>query len=213
MPYMRIESNKFWAWVVVSLLVGLGIGLVIMLVRTGSLSDQIRVLRNQVAAAGTSSTASAGAQGQLASDEASITALTSQNAQLTSDLAAANAQIASLQGSGSTTTTTTTTTAPTIVLTSRTVTPSTVTTVGTITMTAKVTGGPTKVTMRVYNSSKSYDKTFTLKKISTSGSTETWRATAKAPTKAGTYSYFAIATLGSQSVTKVGASPSTFKVK
>lgn len=211
MPYMRIESNKFWGWVVVSLLVGLGIGLLIMVVRTGSLSDQIRILRNQVAAATTNATASPGVQSQLASDEASITALTSQNAQLTSDLAAANAQISSLQGSGSTTTSTT---APTIAVTSRTVTPSTVATSGTITMTAKITGGPAKVTMRVYNSSKSYDKTFTLKKVSGSASgTETWRATASAPTKVGTYSYFATATLGSQSVTKVGASPSTFKVQ
>jgi uncharacterized membrane-anchored protein YhcB (DUF1043 family) len=209
MPYMRIATNKFWAWVVVALLVGLGIGLLIMLARTGSLSDQIRVLRNQVAAAGTTSTASADVQSQLASDEASITALTSQNAQLTSDLAAANVQIGS-QGSGSTTTTTT---APTITVTSRTITPSSVHTTGTITMTAKVTGGPSKVTMRVYNSSKSFDKVYTLKKISGSSSgTETWRATASAPTKIGTYSYYATATLGSQSVTKVGASPSTFTV-
>jgi uncharacterized membrane-anchored protein YhcB (DUF1043 family) len=210
MPYMRIESNKFWGWVVVSLLVGLGIGLVIMLVRTGSLNDQIRVLRNQVAAASTSATASADVQNQLASAEASLTALTDQNTQLTSDLASANAQITSLQGSSSSTSTT-----PTIVLTSRTVTPSTVATSGTITMTVKVTGGPSKVTMRIYNASKTYDHTFTLKKVSGSSSgTETWRLTGvKAPTKTGTYSYYATAALGSQRVTKVGASPSSFKVK
>jgi hypothetical protein len=211
MPYMRIESNKFWGWVVVSLLVGLGIGLLIMLARTGSLNDQIRVLRNQVAAASATATVGADAQNQLASVEASLTALTGQNAQLTSDLAAANAQISSLQGSASSTTATTT--AATIVVTSRTVTPSTVATSGTITMTAKVTRGPSKVTMRIYNSAKTYDHTYTLKKVSTSGSTETWRATTKAPKTAGTYSYYATATLGSQHVTKVGASASTFKVK
>jgi hypothetical protein len=69
--------------------------------------------------------------------------------------------------------------------------------------------------MRVYNTSKSYDKVFTLKKVSGSASgTETWRLTGvKAPTPAGTYHYYATATLGSQSVTKVGASPSSFTVK
>jgi hypothetical protein len=83
----------------------------------------------------------------------------------------------------------------------------------TLTMTAKVTGTPTKVTMRIYNASKSYDKTFTLKKASTSGKTQTWRATTKAPTAKGTYRFFATATKAGVSVTMTGVSAGTLKVK
>lgn len=206
MAVMRIQSSKFWGWVVASLLVGLGIGLVIMLVRTGSLSNRITVLQNQIAA-GASATGTTGAvQQQLAAAEASVTALTDQNATLTSDLQAAQAQLAAQGTSGTTSTTTT------IAVTSRKVTPSTVATSGTITMTVKVTGSPTSVTMRVYNSSKSFDKTYTLKKVSTSGGTQTWRLAVKAPSKVGTYSYYATATKGSTHVTMKGASPSSFTV-
>ena len=208
---MRISSGKFWGWVVVSLLVGLGIGLGIMLWRTGSLSSRITVLENQVASAGADSSETVAAvQQQLAAAEASVTALADQNATLSSDLAAAQAQVASLQGAKATTSTTTT---PTIAVTYRKVTPSTVATDGTITMTAKVTGSPTSVTMRVYNASKSYDKTYTLHKVSTSGGTQTWRATAKAPATVGTYRYYATANKGSTHVTMKGTSPSSFKVE
>jgi hypothetical protein len=210
MPYVRMANNKFWGWVVVSLLVGLGIGLGIMMWRTGSLSSQITTLEKQVASATVDAGgAVTGIQQQLASAEASLTALADQNAQLTSDLNAAQAEIASLQGSSTTTTTTT----PAIAVTSRTITPSSVTASHTITLTAKVTGSPTSVTMRVYNASKSFDKTFTLHKVSTSGGTQTWRVTAKAPATKGTYSYYATATKGSVKVTMVGASPSKLTVK
>jgi len=208
MTYLRIDRNKFWGWVVVSLLVGLGIGFGTMLLLTSSRSDEVRALNNRVAAA----------QADLASADASLTALVSQNAQLTVDLDAANAQIASLQGSSSSTTTdTSTTTTATVAMkvTSRTITPSSVVASEnvTLTMTAKVTGTPTKVTMRIYNASKSYDKTFTLKKVSTSGKTQTWRATTKAPTAKGTYRFFATATKAGVSVTMTGVSAGTLNVK
>lgn len=209
MPYLRIDRGKFWGWVVVSLLVGLGIGLVIMMVRTGSLSSQITVLQHQLSAATTAGAGTADAaalQDQLASAEASITALTQQNAQLTSDLSAAQAQ-GSSQDSGSSTTT------ETIAVVSRNVSPSTVATSGSITLTVKVTGGPSKVTMRIYTSSKSFDKTYALKKKSTSSSgTETWTLKLKAPVKVGTYHYYATAILGSTRVTLPGATPKTFTV-
>jgi hypothetical protein len=210
MTYLRIDRNKFWGWVVVSLLVGLGIGFGTMLLLTSSRSDEVRTLNNRVAAT----------QSQLTAAETSLTALTDQNAQLTLDLETANAQIASLQGSSSSTTTdtsttTTTTTTVTVKVTSRTVTPSSVVASEnvTLTMTAKVTGAPTKVTMRIYNASKSYDKTYTLKKVSTSGKTQTWRATTKAPKAKGTYRYFATATKSGVSVTMKGVSAGTLKVK
>ena len=209
MSYLRIDRNKFWGWVVVSLLVGLGIGFGTMLLLTSSRSDEVRTLNNRVAAT----------QSQLTAAETSLTALTDQNAQLTLDLETANAQIASLQGSSSSTTTdtsttTTTTTTVTVKVTSRTVTPSSVVASEnvTLTMTAKVTGAPTKVTMRIYNASKSYDKTFTLKKVSASGQTQTWRATTRAPTAIGTYRFFATATKDGVSVTMKGVSAGTLKV-
>jgi uncharacterized membrane-anchored protein YhcB (DUF1043 family) len=206
MTYLRIDRNKFWGWVVVSLLVGLGIGFGTMLLLTSSRSDEVRTLNNRIGAV----------QAQLTSAETSLTALTDQNAQLTLNLETANAQIASLQGSSSTDQSSTPTpTTVAVKVTSRTVTPSSVVASQnvTLTMTAKVTGAPTKVTMRIYNASKSYDKTFTLKKVSTSGKTQTWRATTKAPKAIGTYRYFATATKDGASVTMTGASAGTLKVK
>ena len=209
MPYMRIESNKFWGWVVVSLLVGLAIGLVIMLARTSSLNGQITVLQNRVnGASANASEALASVQAQLASDEASITALTDQNVNLATQLAAAQAQVKTLKKTSSSSTSTST-----VTVVSRSVSPSTVATSGSITMTVKVTGHPSSVTMRVYTSSKSFDTTYSLHRITRSGNNETWRATVKAPKKSGTYRYYATATKGSTKVTIPGASPKTFKVK
>ena len=211
MAYMRIASGKFWAWVIVSLVVGLLVGLTIMFVRTGSLSDKITVLEHQLATATQGSTETlAAVQQRLASAEASVTALAQQNEQLSSDLAAATA---SGSGSGSGSTTTTPSTATTLTVVSRTISPSTVATSGTMTMTAKVKGAPTTVVMRVYNASKSFDKTYTLKKVSTSGTTQTWRLKVAAPKTIGTYHYFATAKKGSVSVTMKGASPAVLKVQ
>jgi uncharacterized membrane-anchored protein YhcB (DUF1043 family) len=207
MTYLRIDRNKFWGWVVVSLLVGLAIGFGTMFLLTSSSSNEVRTLNNRVGSV----------HAQLTAAETSLTALAEQNTQLTLTLEAANAQIASLQGSSSSTTTdtsTTTTTTVSLSVTSRTVTPSTVATSGTITMTAKVKGSPTKVTMRVYIKAtpRTFDKTYTLKLVSTSGDTQTWRLKVAAPTKVGTYLYFATAIKGTSKVTMVGASASSFKV-
>jgi hypothetical protein len=187
--------------------VGLGIGLAVMLVRTGAMSNQITVLQHQLSASSAGVTESVAAvQAQLASAEASLTALTQQNAALQAEVTANADQSSSSTDSS-------TTTAPALVITSRTVTPSTVATSGTITMTAKVTGQPTSVTMRVYTTTKSYDKTFSLKKTSTSGDTQTWSLKVSAPTKVGTYHFYATANKGSVHVTMTGASPGTIKVK
>lgn len=207
MLYMRIPRNKFWGWVGISLFAGLAIGLAIMLWRTASLSSQIRVLTNQVnsASAGASETLGP-VEEQLASAETSLTALTEQNAQLATDLAAAKAEIKTLE-KGSTAS------AATIAVVSRTVSPGTVDESGTITLTVKVNGHPTSVTMRIYTTSKSFDKTYSLRKVSTSGNSETWRLTTKAGAKAGTYRYYATAIKGSIRVTMPGASPKSFTVR
>jgi len=206
MLYMRIPRNKFWGWVGVSLVTGLAIGLAIMLWRTASLNSQIKVLTNQVnsASAGASETVGS-VETQLASAEASLTALTDENAQLTSDLAAAKAQIKTLKKSPTAST-------AAIAVVSRTVSPTSVDESGTITLTVKVTGHPTSVTMRIYTTSKSFDKTYSLRRASTSGNSETWRLTTKAGSKSGTYHYYATAIKGSTRVTMPGASPKSFTV-
>ncbi len=207
MPYLRIDRTKFWGWVVVSLLAGLGIGFGVMFALSAARSDETRVLRNRADSV----------QAQLASAETSLSALAAQNSQLTIDLEGANAQIASLQAAAGTDQTTTPPPSgtTTMTVTSRTITPSSVVASEnvTLTMTAKVTGSPEKVTMRIYNASKSYDKTYALKKISTSGDTQTWRATTKAPPRVGTYNYFATAISGTIKVTMTGVNSATFKVK
>ncbi len=83
----------------------------------------------------------------------------------------------------------------------------------TITMTAKVKGSPEKVTMRIKAKSGSYDETYTLEKVSTSGSTQTWRATAKAPSKSASTRTTPRRPPGDTKVTMEGASPSTLTVR
>lgn len=209
MAYMRIESGKFWAWVIVSLLVGLGIGLGIMFWQSASTGAKVTKLERQLAAASEDASASVEAlQGRTASAEASAADLAAKNAQLSSDLAAATARIAELEKAPSTESSTT------IELVSRTVSPSTVTTGGkSVTLTVKVKGDATKVTFRIYTADKKYSQTYTLTKSSTSGDTVTWKRSVKAPVKAGTYKYYATAYDGTTGVTMKGASPSTLTVK
>jgi len=205
MQYVRMPRNKFWGWVVASLVIGLGLGLGIMFWNSSAATSRIASLEARLSGASTDASAAvSAAEARTAAAEASVSSLTAQNAQLTAELAAA---------SGSQQTTSATESSATIAVTSRTVTPSSVGTTGTITMTAKVTGHPGSVTMRVYTSSKSFDKTYTLKKISTSGDSETWRLAVKAPATAGKYNYFATAIKGSERVTMTGASPKSFVVK
>jgi hypothetical protein len=204
MSYLRIARNKFWAWVVVSLLVGLGIGVGVMFMATTSNSDEVRTLRNQAR-----DTAS-----QIASVTAAFDAASAQNTQLTLDLETANARIATLEDSGgSTTPTDTADETPPIAMVSRTVSPSSVVASQNVnvTMTAKVTGGPTKVTMYLKLSSGT-KKAYTLKRVTT-GTTETWRLVTHAPTVKGTYTYWAVATKGTVSVDLPGATAGKLTVK
>ena len=200
MRYIRMAQGKFWAWVVVSLLVGLGLGLGIMLWNSAANTSRVAALEARLSGAGSDASAA------VAAAEASVTALSAQNAQLASDLSAAQSQL-DAASTGSTTST------ATIAVASRNVSPSTVATGGALTLTVTATGHPGSVTMRVYTTSRSFDKTYTLKRVSTSGDTETWRLAIKAPTRSGTYHYFATAILGTTRVTMPGASPKSFTVK
>jgi hypothetical protein len=203
MAYMRMQESKFWGWVITSLVIGLVVGLVGMYFfgqyATAKKIDAARTeLSGQVADATAKSSA---LETRLASSEASLAALTEANAQLTAELEAAKAG-----------TQKSTTASSTLSVVSREIQPDSVAASGTITMTAKVKGAPTKVTMRVTAKSGGFDQTYSLKKVSTSGTTETWRASYKAPSKKGDYRYYATAISGDTKVTMTGASPSTLTV-
>ena len=206
MRYMRIPQNKFWGWVVASLLIGLGIGLTIMLVSGAAANDKLRVLQNRLNASGEGSS-TVSLQAQLTSLEASVTALTDQNAQLTADLAAANATIATLQGSS--------TASGTISFIARTASPSSVSPTGTLTLTVRVKGHPTKVTVRVvsHTTGVTFDHTYTLKRIIKQTTAERWQIKVAAPTHAGTYRYAATAFIGTRSFVMAGVSAYQFTVK
>jgi len=207
MRYMRIPQNKFWGWVVASLLIGLGIGLVIMLISGAAANDKLRVLQNRLNAGGEGSS-TVSLQAQLTSLEASVTALTDQNAQLTADLAAANATIATLQGSSSTA-------SGTISFIARTASPSSVSATGTVTLTVRVKGHPTKVTVRVvsYTTGVAFDHTYTLKRVIKQTTAERWQIKVAAPTHAGIYRYAATAFIGTRSFVMAGVSAYQFTVK
>jgi small ligand-binding sensory domain FIST len=205
MAYMRMQESKFWGWVITSLIIGLGVGLLAMYfwaqMATAKKIDAARTeLSSQVADAN----AKVGAlETRLASSEASTAALAEANSQLTAEIDTAKTEAKKTTSNASSS----------LTVVSREIQPDLVDPSDTITMTAKVKGSPEMVTMRIKAKSGSYDETFTLEKVSTSGSTQTWRSTAKAPSKSGDYTYYATATSGDTKVTMEGASPSTLTVR
>lgn len=204
MVYMRIDRNKFWGWVVVSLLVGLLVGLGVMFIGRGSSSGEVTALEEKFAAQSKeASDTIAVMQASLASAEASITDLTATNSQLASDLAAAQAAAQKTAVADNT-----------LTITSRSVSPTSVEASHTLVLTVKVTGHPDKVRMQILGTgSLSYDEMYYLSKVSTSGDTEVWRRSIKAPAKKGVYRYYAGAFIGSKKVTMPGVSAWTFEVK
>ena len=206
MAYMRMQESKFWGWVITSVAIGLAVGLVGMYFFTQvATARKIEAARTELLSQITDANAKASAlEARLTSSEASMAALAEANAQLTADLETAKADTKKTSSA-------TATSALSVV--SREIQPDSVTASGTITMTAKVKGSPDKVTMRVTAKSGGFDQTYALKKVSTSGSTETWRVVGKAPAKRGDYRYYATAILGDKQATMPGASPSTLTVR
>jgi hypothetical protein len=203
MTYMRIDTNKFWGWVVASVLVGLGIGLTIMFVQGSGRASEISKLKAQLTkqsaeASGTLSDL----QARLANAEASVTDLTAKNSQLTSDLAAAQVAAPAAGTAG-------TSSSGTLSFVSRTVSPSTVATGHSITLTVKIKGTADKVRMQIVGTG--YNKTIYLTRVSTSGGVQTWRKTVTAPTKKGVYNYFAGAYIGTKHSTMSGTRSFTVK--
>jgi len=203
MAYMRMHESRFWGWVITSLLVGLAIGTVGMyFIGRTSANKKIEANRTELATQlSAANSKAADLEAKLASSESSVTSLTEANTQLTAqvDKAKEDAKVSSDSSSA-------------LSVVSREIQPDNVSGSDTITMIAKVKGSPDKVTMRIKAKSGTYDETYTLEKASTSGSTETWRATAEAPSKAGDYTYYATAISGDTKVTMPGTSPSTLTV-
>jgi uncharacterized membrane-anchored protein YhcB (DUF1043 family) len=207
--YLRIPKNKFWGWVFSSLAIGLVIGVgATYVVSRASSSSQVESLQQQLASQSSQAASNAAElQSRLDSADASVTTLTQQYSQLQSAKAAADAAASKK----STSSKASTETAALEVL-SRKISPSSVATGDDITLTAKVAGSPDKVTMRIRNSSTGFDETYSLKKSSTSGTSQTWKRTISAPKKAGKYTYYATAYLDGKSATMPNASASSFTV-
>jgi hypothetical protein len=208
--YLRIPRNKFWGWVFTSLALGLilGTGAAYAVSRVSSakqIDDLKKQLESQTAQAASSA---ASLQSRLDSADTSLTALSQQYTQLQQQNAADKAAAKSKSSASSTTTETVT-----LEVVSRTVSPSTVASGDLITLTAQVKGKPDSVNMRITSSANGVVLTYSLKKVSTSGSVQRWRRVVSAPKKKGTYRYYAIAHLGDKSATMPGASISTFKVE
>jgi hypothetical protein len=206
MAYMRMQESKFWGWVITSLVAGLVVGLAGMYFYTQAATakkiDATKTeLTGQIADANTKIAA---LETRLASSEASVAAQVQDNAQLATQLESAKA---AAKKPASTTATST------LSVVSREIQPDSVNASGTITMTARVKGAPDRVTMRITAKSGGFDQSYALRKVSTSGSTETWRVVGKAPTRKGDYRYFATAILGDKQATMPGASPSTLTVR
>ncbi len=201
-----IEKTRFWVLIGASVLIGALVGGGLAYLMDSGTRAQVASLEKQVAAEKAAATNAAALSNQVQSLEASVTSLTAANSQLTSDLAAAK--------SSGTAATSANTEKVAVTVVSRKISPSTVATSDQMTMTVVVTGHPDSVTMKVMGpDSNSTYKTYDLQQDSTSGDQETWKATADAPSKKGTYHYFATAKTGSESVTKAGASPSTLTVE
>ena len=207
---MRIPQNKFWGWVVASVIFGLAIGLAIMVVSGTASANRIAALQTQLSGAGIDTSAAiAVSESRAVNAEAQVASLSEQVAQLTADLAAANGT-----GATSGTSDTSTTSTGSVTITSASIAPSSVSATHTITLTVKVKGSPSKVQMRIHGvSGQSFDLTYSLKKVSTSGSTQTWRKVMKAPAKSGTYRYYASAFIGSTRAATRDLTSLTFKVK
>ena len=203
MAYLRMHESKFWGWVITSLILGLFVGMISMyFIGSASANKKLEASKKEMTEQITAANAKAASlETQLASSESSISALTEANSQLTAQLSKTKEDADTSDSSD------------TLTVVSREIQPDEVDGSDTITMTAKVKGSPEKVTMRIKAKSGSYDETYTLKKTSSSGSTQTWRATAEAPSTSGDYTYFATAIDGDTEVTMPGASPSTLTVR
>jgi hypothetical protein len=201
-----VSRGAFWGFLVLALVIGLGTGLGVVVWQRAALTSDIRALETKLATAEASATATAqqlqDLEARLASSDASMTELAAQNMQLAADLAAAKTALAAAVSSG------------TITITERAVSPTSVVASHTLTLSVKVQGKADKVQMRIVGQSGiTYSQTFNLTKSSTSGDIVTWKRSVTAPSKKGTYRYYATAYVGTKKFEMPGVSAWTFVVK
>ncbi len=202
-----MSRTSLWGFLVAAFLVGAALGLGILLWQRSMLLTDARALQRKLDSA-ESSVSAAGlklqdAQAALASSEASVTDLAARNTQLASDLSSATAALEAAKLVSSP-----------VKVTERSVSPTSVEANKALTLTAKVQGRADKVQMKILGpSGGGYSKVYNLVRGTSSGGVDTWTRAVTAPSKAGTYRYFATAFVGTKAYEMPGTSAWTFAVK
>jgi hypothetical protein len=230
---MRDGRGKSWVLIIAALVVGVGIGLTIMYFVRGAPIEEISRLRSDAATAAQKaekeSKALADLRAELASANATIEALGAAGERPSPDLAAAQkaepaeggagvgqATPASAEKGGQPSTKQAApapSTQPTIEIASRSVTPASVKEKGDIVLAVKIKGHADKVRMKIVGTGGvAYTRMIYLDRVLKSAGSETWRKSAKAPSKKGKYRYYAGAFSGIKKVTMPGTSEWTFEV-
>lgn len=187
---VALSRRGFGGFLALAFALGLLIGVALLLWQRVLLLDRVKSLETRVA---TISAQAADAEGELAetretlaSVEASMQAVVAQNSQLASELVATRASLAAAQAAATTTG---------VAITDRSTDPASVAAGATYTMIVRTQGKAATVTVRVVSTSKStsYNKSFSLSKVSTAGDIDTWQAGLTAPSAAGHYHYYVYA--------------------
>jgi hypothetical protein len=207
------HASRNGAWVYAG--VGLGVGLLIavglFVWQRVVLVSEKTALERRLAASETSGTLAgeqlASLQERVAGAEASMAVLAADNLKLSADLTSATAALDAAN-------TKLMEAAKTLTVTERTVSPTSVEKGKPLVLEVKVKGKADKVQMKLVGTSPlSFSQTYTLSKVATGSSVETWRKTITAPTGVGVYRYYATAFIGSKSFEMPGVSAWSFEVK
>jgi hypothetical protein len=208
---VRLGRGAFIGYLVLSLALGLviGVGLLIWQ-RTVLLRDIASLekrLSDQKAAAGDAESRATAAESELASATLLVSQLTSRTAELSRLLDEATSALAAERAKSATT--------GVLTLNERSISPNPVKAGKPMTLTVKLTGKATKVRMRVVfrTNAATYDKYFYLHKASTSGTTETWHASATAPSTLGEYKFYATGYVGTKKYEMAGVSAWSLQVE
>lgn len=212
---IRLTRAALIGYLALAVLGGLAIGVGLLVWQRVVLQDQVtaaqqRLVESRKGALGTQGQIT-GLQIRLKSAETSIAMLTKENSRLASDLVVAQGSQAGGTKSGGSTSSS----SGKITFLSRSVSPNTIQAGKPMTLTVKLKGSPDHVRMRVVarDPSISYEKTFALAKVGSSGGTQTWKATVNAPGDLGEYRYYASATVGSKKYEMAGVSAWLFQVE
>lgn len=189
---VALSRRGFGGFLALAFALGLLIGVALLLWQRVLLLDRVKSLETKVAAisaqAADTESRLAEVRESLASTEASMQAVVVQNSQLASDLVATRAALVVAQAAASAATTP-------VAITDRSTDPASVAAGAAYTVTVRTQGKVVKVTVRVVSTdtSKPYNKSFILSKVSTAGAIDAWQAGLTAPSAAGHYHYYVYA--------------------